>query len=84
MSAIPSGAARTFTASCDQPATLTVYLNGDPVHASALGVQKVPHTFPSATSGPHNNRRYAGSSGVNNVLLFIIIPSYIFEINLNK
>ncbi|WP_281769002.1 hypothetical protein [Methanoculleus bourgensis] len=34
--------ARTFTAACDQPATMTVYLDGTRVHTSASGVQQYP------------------------------------------
>ncbi|GLI47473.1 hypothetical protein MBOURGENBZM_22650 [Methanoculleus bourgensis] len=38
---------------CGQPATLTVYLDDEPVHQSDPGVQQVSHTFPSAPRGEH-------------------------------
>lgn len=42
-----------FTILCGQPATLTVYLDDEPVHQSDPGVQQVSHTFPSAPRGEH-------------------------------
>ena len=41
----PVGAARTFTASCTQSATMRVYLNGNLVHTSAPSVQQVAYTL---------------------------------------
>ncbi|WP_292410304.1 MULTISPECIES: hypothetical protein [unclassified Methanoculleus] len=49
----PVGAARTFTASCTQSATMRVYLNGNLVHTSAPSVQQVAYTFPSGALGQH-------------------------------
>jgi|GEM_PF-3843849 len=70
----PGGAERTFTAECDQPATLTVYLDDELVCQSE----------PGATPGRYNDHRCAGSSGFNNVLLLISIMSYNAEITRNK
>jgi hypothetical protein len=47
------GAERMFTASCDQSATLTFYLDGDLVYTSSPGVQQASYTFPSAPLGLH-------------------------------
>ena len=58
----PVGAARTFTAACDQPATMTVYLNGTLVHTSASGVQQVSYTVPSAPLGQHMVRVVAANA----------------------
>ena len=52
----PVGAARTFTASCTQLATMRVYLNGNLVHTSAPSVQQVSYTFPSAPLGQQRVR----------------------------
>ncbi len=49
----PVGAARTFTAACDQAATMRVYLDGTRVHTSGSGVQQVSYTVPSAPAGEH-------------------------------
>ncbi|WP_305066325.1 hypothetical protein [Methanoculleus sp.] len=57
----PVGAERMFTAECDQPATLTFYLNGDPVHTSDPGVQQASYTFPSAPLGQHMVRVVAAN-----------------------
>ncbi len=58
----PVGAARTFTAACDQPATMTVYLDGTWVHTSASGVQQVSYTVPSAPLGQHMVRVTAANA----------------------
>ena len=59
----PVGAERMFTAECDQPATLTVYLDDDPdpVYQSDPGVQEVSYTFPSAPLGEHMVRVVAAN-----------------------
>lgn len=58
----PIGAARTFTASCTQAATMRVYLDGTLVHTSAAGVQQVSYTFPSAPLGQHRVRVVAANA----------------------
>ncbi|WP_342772070.1 MULTISPECIES: hypothetical protein [unclassified Methanoculleus] len=58
----PVGAERPFTASCDQPATLTVYLDDNLVHTSASGVREVSYTFPSAPLGQHMVRVVAANA----------------------
>jgi len=58
----PVGVERTFTAECDQPATMTVYLNGTLVHTSASGVQQVSYTVPSAPPGQHMVRVVAANA----------------------
>ncbi|WP_292364569.1 MULTISPECIES: hypothetical protein [unclassified Methanoculleus] len=57
----PVGAEQEFTASCDQPATLTVYLDDEPVYQSEPGVQEVSHTFQSAPLGEHTVRVVAAN-----------------------
>ena len=47
----PVGAARPFTASCDQPATMRVYLNGTLPHTSDPDVWEGSYTFPGAPPG---------------------------------
>ncbi|WP_281769007.1 hypothetical protein [Methanoculleus bourgensis] len=58
----PVGVERTFTAACDQPATMTVYLDGTLVHTSASGVQQVSYTVPSAPLGQHMVRVVAANA----------------------
>ncbi|QYZ80078.1 hypothetical protein E2N92_11895 [Methanofollis formosanus] len=57
----PVGAERTFTASCDQPATLTFYLDRELVHTSGSGVQQASYTFQSAPLGEHTVRVVAAN-----------------------
>jgi hypothetical protein len=47
------GEPRTFTASCDQQATMTFYLDGNPKHQSGPGVQQASLTCPCAPYGQH-------------------------------
>ncbi|WP_221056929.1 hypothetical protein [Methanoculleus chikugoensis] len=58
----PVGAERPFTASCDQPATLTVYLDDEPVHQSDPDVQEMSYTFESAPLGEHMVRVVAANA----------------------
>lgn len=49
----PVGAERTFTAACDQPATLRVYLDNILVHQSGPNVQSISYTSLNSPLGEH-------------------------------
>ena len=58
----PVGVERMFTAECDQPATMKVYLDGNLVHTSDLDIQEVFYTFKSAPLGQHMVRVVAANA----------------------
>ncbi len=52
----PVGTTRSFSASCDQPATLTMYLDGVPVQQSGPTAQGISYTFVNTPLGMHTVR----------------------------